>query len=135
MEQKNLEKLLYDPGGGGGGGMDMKPIRLWRTKKNRALAINSLFQTSTRTCHQIYRLVLPLRSPETLSLLRKSRISLFNVHLALIVQRMTQLWSHNPIGKCCFWRASETSETLSGQSRIMIYTVYIVRMPFLSFDP
>ena len=35
------------------------------------------------------------------SSLSKSRISLFNVHLALFVQRMTQLWLQNHIGKYC----------------------------------
>ena len=53
----------------------------------------------SRTSRQIYRLALPLRAPETLSLLSKSRISIFNAHLALFVQRMTQLRSHNSIGK------------------------------------
>ena len=50
----------------------------------------------SRTSRQIYRLALPLRAPETLSLLSKSRISIFNVHLTLFVHRMT---SHNSIGK------------------------------------
>ena len=39
-----------------------------------------------RTSRQIYRLALPLLSPETLSLLSKSRIFLYNVHLALFVR-------------------------------------------------
>ena len=37
-----------------------------------------------------------LRAPETLSSLSKSRISIFNAHLTLLVRRMT---SHNSIGK------------------------------------
>ena len=39
---------------------------------------------------------MPLRAPETLSSLSKSRISIFNAHLALFVHSMT---SHNSIGK------------------------------------
>ena len=50
----------------------------------------------SRTSRQIYRLALPLRAPETLSSLSKSRISIFNAHLTLFVRRMT---SHNSIGK------------------------------------
>ena len=50
----------------------------------------------SRTSRRIYRLALPLRAPETLSTLSKSRISIFNAHLTLIVRRMT---SHNSIGK------------------------------------
>ena len=50
----------------------------------------------SRTSLQIYRLALPLRAPETLSSLSKSRISIFNAHLTLFVRRMT---SHNSIGK------------------------------------
>ena len=48
------------------------------------------------TSRRIYKLALPLRAPETLSLLSKSRISIFNAHLTLFVGRMT---SHNSIGK------------------------------------
>ena len=51
------------------------------------------------TSRRIYRLALPLISSETLSSLCKLRIFLFNAHLALFVQRMTQLWSLNSIGK------------------------------------
>ena len=50
----------------------------------------------SRTSHRIYRLALPLRAPETLSSLSKSRISIFNAHLTLFVRRMTL---HNSIGK------------------------------------
>ena len=50
----------------------------------------------SRTSRQIYRLALPLRAPETLSSLSKSRISIFNAHLTLFVRRMTP---HNSIGK------------------------------------
>ena len=50
----------------------------------------------SRTSCRIYRLALPLRAPETLSSLSKSRISIFNAHLTLFVRRMT---SHNSIGK------------------------------------
>ena len=50
----------------------------------------------SRTSRRIYRLGLPLRAPETLSSLSKSRFSIFNTHLTLFVRRMT---SHNSIGK------------------------------------
>ena len=50
----------------------------------------------SRTSRRIYRLVLLLRAPETLSSLSKSRISIFNAHLTLLVRKMT---SHNSIGK------------------------------------
>ena len=97
-------------------------ICLWTKKKESYLSDQLTFSNiSGRTSCQIYRLVLPLCAPETLSLLSKLRISLFNVHLALIVQRMTQLRLHNPIGKCCQWRASETSKTLSG-----LFNTYVV---------
>ena len=42
-----------------------------------------------RTSCRIYRLALPLLSPETLSSLSQLRISLFNAHLTLFVRRMT----------------------------------------------
>ena len=50
----------------------------------------------SRTSLGIYRLALPLRAPETLSSLSKSRISIFNAHLTLLVRKMM---SHNSIGK------------------------------------
>ena len=50
----------------------------------------------SRTSSRIYRLALLLRAPETLSSLSKSRISIFNAHLTLLVRKMT---SHNSIGK------------------------------------
>ena len=50
----------------------------------------------SRTSRRIYRLALLLRAPETLSSLSKSRISIFNAHLTLLVHRMT---SHNSVGK------------------------------------
>ena len=50
----------------------------------------------SRTSRRIYRLALPLRAPEMLSSLSKSRISIFNVHLTLFVHRMM---SQNSIGK------------------------------------
>ena len=65
---------------------------------NGTLVVYSPFQTLVVNFSSNYRLVLPLRAPETLSSLSKSRISLFNVHLALFVQRVIQLRSHNPIG-------------------------------------
>ena len=51
---------------------------------------------SSRTSLRIYRLALPLRAPETLSSLSKSRTSIFNVHLTLFLRGMM---SHNSIGK------------------------------------
>ena len=50
----------------------------------------------SRTSRRIYRLALLLRAPETLSSLSKSRISIFNAHLTLLVRKMM---SHNSIGK------------------------------------
>ena len=50
----------------------------------------------SRTSRLIYRLALLLHAPETLSSLSKSRISIFNAHLTLLVLKMT---SHNSIGK------------------------------------
>ena len=50
----------------------------------------------SRTSRRIYRLALLLRTPETLSSLSKSRISIFNAHLTLLVRKMT---SHISIGK------------------------------------
>ena len=49
-----------------------------------------------RTSRRIFRLALPLSTPEKLSSLSKSRISIFNAHLTLFVRTMT---SHNSIGK------------------------------------
>ena len=46
----------------------------------------------SRTSRRIYRLALLLRAPETLSSLSKSRISIFNAHLTLLVRKMM---SHN----------------------------------------
>ena len=48
----------------------------------------------SRTSRRIYRLAMLLRSPETLSSLSKSRISIFNAHLTLLFRKMT---SHNSI--------------------------------------
>ena len=42
----------------------------------------------SRTSRRIYRLALLLRAPETLSSLSKSRISIFNAHLTLLVRKM-----------------------------------------------
>ena len=40
----------------------------------------------SRTSCRVYRLALPLRDPETVSSLSKSRIILYNAHLALFVR-------------------------------------------------
>ena len=50
----------------------------------------------SRTSCRIYRLAQPLCTPETLSSLSKSRISIFNAHPTLFVRRMT---SHNSVSK------------------------------------
>ena len=49
-------------------------------KLNGTLVVDSL-----STSRRIYRLVLPLRAPETLYSLNKLRIPLFNVHLYLFI--------------------------------------------------
>ena len=54
---------------------------------NDTLVVDSSLQTLAVTSRQIYRLALPLHTPEMLSSLSKSRISLFNAHLSLFVQR------------------------------------------------
>ena len=68
-------------------------VRIMTTQKslNGTLAVESSFQTLAVDLWLIYRLALQLRAPETLSWLSKSRISLFNAHLALFVRRMTYL--------------------------------------------
>ena len=73
-------------------------IYLW-SKKNFELYFRDRLTFSnvdSRTSRRIYRLALLLRAPETLSSLSKSRISIFNAHLTLLVRKMT---SHNSIGK------------------------------------
>ena len=71
---------------------------LWTKKKFESYFRGRLTFSNlrSRTSRRIYRLALPLRAPETLSSLSKSRISIFNAHLTLFVRRMT---SHNSIGK------------------------------------
>ena len=61
--------------------------------------LTHLFKHSWWTSRRIYRLALQLHAPETLSLLNKSRIFLFNAHLSLSIRRMTQVWLHTTIGK------------------------------------
>ena len=65
-----------------------KNIWLWTKKSlNRTLSIDSPFQTFVvGLLVEFIRLALPLRAPETLSLSSKSRIFLFNAHLALFVR-------------------------------------------------
>ena len=85
---------------------------------NRTFRDRLTFSSIHRTSRPIYRLALPLRAPETLSSLSKSRISILNAHLTLFVRRMT---SHNSIGKYCHYWASEASPTLWGvQSRFHV---------------
>ena len=57
---------------------------------NDTLAVDSPFQTlAVDISSNIYRLALPLCTPETLSSLSKSRITLINVHHAIFVRRMS----------------------------------------------
>ena len=60
-----------------------------------------LVSIRSRTSRQIYRLALSLHAPEWLFSLSKSQISIFNTHLVLFVQKITQLRSHYSIGKYC----------------------------------
>ena len=73
-------------------------IYLWSKKKFESYFRDQLTfsNVDSRTSRRIYRLALLLRAPETLSSLSKSRISIFNAHLTLLVRKMT---SHNSIGK------------------------------------
>ena len=73
-------------------------IYLWSKKKFESYFRDRLTfsNVNSRTSRRIYRLALLLRAPETLSSLSKSRISIFNAHLTLLVRKMT---SHNSIGK------------------------------------
>ena len=70
-------------------------ICLW-SKKIFESYFRDRLNVDSRTSRRIYRLALLLRAPETLSSLSKSRISIFNAHLTLVVRKMT---SHNSIGK------------------------------------
>ena len=71
---------------------------LWSKKKFESYFRDRLTfsNVDSRTSRWIYRLALLLRAPETLSSLSKSRISIFNAHLTLLIRKMT---SHNSIGK------------------------------------
>ena len=73
-------------------------IYLWSKKKFESYFRDRLTfsNVDSRTSRRIYRLALLLRAPKTLSSLSKSRISIFNAHLTLLVRKMT---SHNSIGK------------------------------------
>ena len=73
-------------------------ICLWSKKKFESYFRDRLTfsNVDSRTSRRIYRLALLLHAPETLSSLSKSRISIFNAHLTLLVRKMT---SHNSIGK------------------------------------
>ena len=73
-------------------------ICLWSKKKFESYFRDRLTfsNVDSRTSRRIYRLALLLSAPETLSSLSKSRISIFNAHLTLLVRKMT---SHNSIGK------------------------------------
>ena len=64
------------------------------------LAVHSTFQTlAVDFLVEFIRLALLLHTPETLSSSSKSRIFLYNAHLALFVRKMTQLRSHKVIGR------------------------------------
>ena len=71
------------------------------TKKIESYFSNRLTISNicSRTSRRINRLDQPLLSPETLSSLSKSRIFLFNAHLALFLRMMTYLQSLNCICK------------------------------------
>ena len=73
-------------------------IYVWSKKKFESYFRDRLTfsNVNSRTSRRIYRLALLLRAPETLSSLSKSRISIFNAHLTLLVRKMT---SHKSIGK------------------------------------
>ena len=73
-------------------------ISLWWKKKFESYFRDRLTfsNVDNRTSRRIYRLALLQRAPETLFSLSKSRISIFNAHLTLLVRKMT---SHNSIGK------------------------------------
>ena len=73
-------------------------IYLWSKKNFESYFRDQLTFSNidSRTSRRIYRLALLLRAPETLSSLSKSRISIFNAHLTLLVRKMM---SHNSIGK------------------------------------
>ena len=62
-------------------------ICLWTKKKFESYFSDQLTFSNIRgrTSHQIYRLALPLLTPETLPSLSKLRIFLFNAHLALLL--------------------------------------------------
>ena len=62
-------------------------ICLWTKKKFESYFSDRLTFSNIRgrTSHRIYRLALPLLTPETLSSLSNLRIFLFNTHLALFV--------------------------------------------------
>ena len=62
-------------------------ICLWITKNFESYFSDRLtfYNICSWTSCRIYRLVLPLLSPEMLSSLSKSRVFLYNVHLALFV--------------------------------------------------
>ena len=79
-------------------GVHILYICLWSKKKFESYFRDRLTfsNVDSRTSRRIYRLALLLRAPETLSSLSKSRISIFNAHLTLLVRKMT---SHNSIGK------------------------------------
>ena len=81
-----------------GRGVHVYYIYLWSKKKFESYFRDRLTfsNVDSRTSRRIYRLALLLRAPETLSSLSKSRISIFNAHLTLLVRKMT---SHNSIGK------------------------------------
>ena len=72
-------------------------ICLWTKKRFESYLRDRLTFSNirSRTSRRIYRLALPLRAPETLSSLSKSRISIFNVHLYLSIGRCHTIPSVN----------------------------------------
>ena len=71
-------------------------ICLWSKKKFELYFRDRLTFSNVDSSRRVYRLALLLCAPEMLSSLSKSRISIFNAHLTLLVRKMT---SHNSIGK------------------------------------
>ena len=73
-------------------GVGVHNISIYVDQKNFVLYFSDRLTFSNirgRTSRRIYRLDLPLLSPETLSSLSKLRIFLVNAHLALFVRQMT----------------------------------------------
>ena len=91
-------------------------ICLW-TKKIESYFSDQLTFSNIRgrTFRQIYRLALPLISPETLSSSSKSRIFLYNAHLALFVQ-MDDTITRTNSSVSIIWLGSKSSHYFADQT-------------------